>query len=183
MPLYLPYCEELRLKELRAKRKTLWKQFEDNPSEIHLAAKLKILDDQIAQPYQPSDHNADKLDDSVVTTVPEVGGLYLLLALSQRTRCQPGPAQPASRDSASERASHGPPRLAAQVSSGNATTTAQTAMLRPHRNVVDCSQALDAQKAVPVFREAGPSRRGRNQRKACRVDQKSQPQICSIVAQ
>lgn len=81
---HAPDSEEIRLRELRAKRKTLWRQFEDNPSETHLAAKLKIIDDQIAQLNQQSNHDANKIDDSEVAAVPEVGGLFLLLAVSQR---------------------------------------------------------------------------------------------------
>lgn len=81
---HAPDSEEIRLRELRAKRKTLWRQFEDNPNETHLAAKLKIIDDQIAQLNQQSNHDANKIDDSEVAAVPEVGGLFLLLAVSQR---------------------------------------------------------------------------------------------------
>jgi hypothetical protein len=183
MPRYIPYSEELRLQGLRAERRTLWKRFESNPSEVHLAAKLKIIDDQIAQPYQQSDHDENKLDDSEVTAVPEVGGLYLLLALSQRRRSQPDLAKSASRDSTSERASLGLPRLSAQVSSDNAITTAQTAMLRSHRNVEDSFQELDSQQMAPAIQEAGLSRRGRNQRKARRADQKFQSQNRSMNAQ
>jgi len=181
MPLYIPYSEELRLRELRAKRKTLWKRFEENPSEIHLAAKLKIIDDQIAQPYQQNDGHDNKLDESEVTVVPEVGGVFVLLALSQRKGSQAHPAHSRSRNSASERASHGPLTLAAQASNDNSITTAHTAMLRPNRAVEDSFQELESQKMAPAIREAGLSRRGRNQRKACRIDQKFQFQNRSII--
>ena len=77
-----PDSEEIRHKELRAKRKSLWRRFEDNPREIHLAAKLKILDDQIAQLNQQID--ASNIDDSEVAAAPKVGGLFLLLAVSPR---------------------------------------------------------------------------------------------------
>ncbi len=176
MPLYIPYSEELRLRGLRAERRTLWKRFEENPSEIHLAAELKIIDDQIAQPYQQNDGHDNKFDDAHVAAVPKVEGVYLLLALSQRVGSHVDLAQLASRKSASERANHGLPILAAQVSSGNATATAKIAMLRPNRTVEDGLQELESQKMAHVFRDAGSSRRGRNQRKACRVDQTFQLQ-------
>ena len=68
----------IRLRELRAKRKSLWRRFEENPNEVHLAAKLKIIDDQIAQPNQQSDRAADKIDDPEVGGIPEVGSLFLV---------------------------------------------------------------------------------------------------------
>ena len=183
MPLYISCSEELRLRGLRAERKALWKRFEDNPSEVHLAAKLKIIDDQIAQPYQQNDGHDNKLDDSEVTAVPEVGGIFLLLALSQRRVSQADPAHPRPKNSTSERASHSPPILAALDSSGNATTKAQTAKLLPHPNVEDSFQELESQRMAPAFREAGLSRRGHNQRKARRIDQKLQPQNRRIITQ
>jgi len=67
---------------LRAKRKTLWRRFEDNPNEIRLAAKIRLIDDQIAQLNQQMDMN--NIDDSEVATVPKIGGLFLLLAVSPR---------------------------------------------------------------------------------------------------
>jgi hypothetical protein len=181
MPLYIPYSEELRLRGLKAERRTLWKRFEENPSEIHLAAELKIIDDQIAQPYQQNDGHDNKLDDAHVAAVPEVEGVYLLLALSQRVGSQARPAHSRSRNSASERASHDRPILAAQVSNGNATATAQMAMLRPNRTVEEGVQELKSQKMALAFRDAGSSRRGRNQRKACRVDQDFQSQNRSTI--
>jgi hypothetical protein len=84
-------------------------------------------------------------------------------------------------DSASERAGHGPRILAAQASSGNATRAAQTAMRRPNRVSEGAFQEMNSQRIAPVFRETGSSRRGRNQRKACRVDQAFQPQNRSIL--
>jgi len=39
---------KMRIEELRALRKPLWEQFENNPTEIQLAAKLRIIDDLIA---------------------------------------------------------------------------------------------------------------------------------------
>jgi hypothetical protein len=181
MPHYIPYSENVRLQGLRAERRILWKRFEDNPSEIHLAAKLKIIDDQIAQPYQQNGDHDNKLNDSEVPAVPEVEGIYLLLALSQRAGSQADLAQLASRDSASERARHGNPILAAQVSSGNAIKTVQTGMRRPHRAVGDAFQELDTQKTAPAYREAALSRRGRNQRKTCRIDENFQSQNRSII--
>ena len=38
----------MRMKELRTKRKPLWERFESNPTEIQLAAELRIIDDLIA---------------------------------------------------------------------------------------------------------------------------------------
>ena len=79
-----PHSDEIRLRELRAKRKTLWRQFEDNPNETHLAAKLKIIDDQIAQPNEQIDHEANDINEGSVEPGPDVGRLFLLLALCQR---------------------------------------------------------------------------------------------------
>jgi hypothetical protein len=81
---HAPDSEVIRLRELRAKRQTLWRRFEDHPNEIHLAAKLKIIDDQIAQPNRQIDTN--NLDDSEVSAVPKVGALFLLLSVSQRRK-------------------------------------------------------------------------------------------------
>jgi hypothetical protein len=181
MPLYIPYSEELRLQDLRAQRRLLWRRFEENPSEVHLAAKLKSIDDQIAQPYQQNDEHGSKLDDSEVTVAPKVEGIYLLLALSQRLGSGADLPQLASRDSTSERASHGPVTLAAQLSNGNAITTAQTAMRRPKCASEGAFQELKSQRIAPTYREAGASRRSRNQRKACRVDQGFQPQNRSML--
>jgi hypothetical protein len=103
--------EEVRMQELRAKRKALWGQFECNPNEIHLAAKLKVLDDQIAQSNQPSELDPDKMDDSEMSAFPEVRGLFLLLAVSRRGGTKPDSAQTPSRYPASEYASPGPSRL------------------------------------------------------------------------
>ena len=79
---HAPDSEEIGLRELRAKRKTLWRRFEDNPNEIRLAAKIRLIDDQIAQLNQQMDMN--NIDDSEVATVPKIGGLFLLLAVSPR---------------------------------------------------------------------------------------------------
>jgi hypothetical protein len=76
--------EEVNFRELKDRRKSLWKQFENHPNEIHLAAILKNLDDQIARRNPRIDQDADKIDDSEIAAVPEVEGLFLLLALSQR---------------------------------------------------------------------------------------------------
>jgi len=88
MPLYIPYSEELRLRGLRAERRTLWIRFEENPSQIHLAAELKIIDDQIAQSYQQNNGHDNKLDDPDAAAVPEVEGVYLVLALSRHVGSQ-----------------------------------------------------------------------------------------------
>jgi len=181
MPRYIPYSEELRLRELRAERKSLWKRFEENPSEIQLAAQIKIIDDQIATPYQQNDGHGNKPDDSEVTTAPKVEGIYLLLALSQRVGRKVDLAQLASRNSASERASHSPSLLAGQVSSGNSETMAQTSMRRRNGAVGIAFQKLDNQEMAPAYREAGLSRRGRSQRKACRVDQNFQSHNLSAI--
>ena len=65
-------------------RKSLWKRFVDNPNETHLAAVLKIVDDEIAQFNLHSHHDAHKIDDCEVAAVPKAECLFLLLAVSQR---------------------------------------------------------------------------------------------------
>ena len=80
----VPDSEDVRLQELRVLRKSLYRRFEDNPNLIHLAARLKVIDDQIAQRNRQRDeHNAEK-EDSGATEVPKVGGLFLVLAVSLR---------------------------------------------------------------------------------------------------
>jgi hypothetical protein len=79
-----PDSEGIRLRELKGQRKSLWRRFEDNPNEVHIAAKLKFLDDQIAELNQPYNHGINKIDDFEVAAVPEVNGLFLLLGVSQR---------------------------------------------------------------------------------------------------
>jgi hypothetical protein len=44
-----PSFQELRLQELRTKRKPLSERFEKNPNDTHLALELKIIDDQMAE--------------------------------------------------------------------------------------------------------------------------------------
>jgi hypothetical protein len=44
-----PNSQEIRLQELRDKRKPLSERFENNPKDTHLALELKIIDDQIAE--------------------------------------------------------------------------------------------------------------------------------------
>jgi hypothetical protein len=44
-----PNSQEIRLQELRDKRKPLSERFENNPNDTHLALELKIIDDQIAE--------------------------------------------------------------------------------------------------------------------------------------
>lgn len=100
MFLQAAYSEEKSLTELRAKRKTLWRRFESNPSEIHLAAILRVLDDQIAQANEQSDRAVQNICASEVKAVPEVGGLFVLLSLSQREKGKHNSAQPPSNDSA-----------------------------------------------------------------------------------
>ena len=41
--------QEIRLQELKGKRKPLSKQFENHPGDTRLALELKIIDDQIAE--------------------------------------------------------------------------------------------------------------------------------------
>ena len=79
-----PDSEGIRLRELKGQRKSLWRRFEDNPNEVHIAAKLKFIDDQIAELNQPYNHGINKIDDFEVAAVPEVNGLFLLLGVSQR---------------------------------------------------------------------------------------------------
>ena len=81
----VPDSEDVRLQELRVLRKSLYRRFEDNPNLIHLAARLKVIDDQIAQRNRRRDeHDAGKAEDSGGIEVPKVGGLFLVLAVSQR---------------------------------------------------------------------------------------------------
>jgi hypothetical protein len=44
-----PNSQEIRLQELRDKRKPLSERFENNPNDTHLALELKIIDDQMAE--------------------------------------------------------------------------------------------------------------------------------------
>jgi hypothetical protein len=44
-----PNSQEIRLQELRDKRKPVWERFEKNPTDTHLALELKVIDDQIAE--------------------------------------------------------------------------------------------------------------------------------------
>jgi hypothetical protein len=44
-----PNSQEIRLQELKDKRKPLSERFENNPNDTHLALELKIIDDQIAE--------------------------------------------------------------------------------------------------------------------------------------
>jgi hypothetical protein len=126
MPLCIPYSEELRLQKLRARRKVLWKRFEDNPNEIHLAAKLKIIDDQIAERYEQICKNDNKVDGSEVTVVPDVGGLFLLLSLTHSTGSQTDQAQSALRDSTSEIAGQ---RISAATRRSTTKSTARAGRL------------------------------------------------------
>jgi hypothetical protein len=152
-----PYSEEIRLQELRATRKALWRRFEDNPNEIHLAAKLKIIDDQIAGSNHRTHHVASNTDDFEAAADPEVGGLFLLLAVLQRPGSSPDSAQPHARDSTSECANVGPPRLQARVSSGREIATARTAMLPPRRNAADSPPKPDCRTMAPEFRDEDAS--------------------------
>ena len=80
----VPDSQLTRLRELKCMRKSLWKRFVGNPNETHLAAELKIIDDEIAQFNLHSHHDALKIDDFKVAAVPKVECLFLLLAVSQR---------------------------------------------------------------------------------------------------
>ncbi len=82
---HAPDSEAIRLRELKAKRKTVWRRYENNPNETLLAAKLKIIDDQIAALNYQSEYHATKIDDPKVATVPKVGCLFVLLAVSQNS--------------------------------------------------------------------------------------------------
>jgi len=48
------------MKELRTKRKPLWERFESNPTEIQLAAELRIIDDLIADCNEKRNHRNDE---------------------------------------------------------------------------------------------------------------------------
>jgi hypothetical protein len=50
----------MRMKELRTKRKPLWERFESNPAEIQLAAELRIIDDLIADCNEKRNHCDDE---------------------------------------------------------------------------------------------------------------------------
>jgi hypothetical protein len=65
-------------------RKSLWKRFVGKPNETHLAAVLKIIDDEIAQFNMHSHHDAHKIDDFKAAAVPKTECLFVLLAVSQR---------------------------------------------------------------------------------------------------
>ena len=43
---------EIKLRELRGKRKPLSERFDKNPSDTRLALELKLIDDQIAECHQ-----------------------------------------------------------------------------------------------------------------------------------
>ena len=47
--LLAPNSQEIRVQELKSKRKPLSERFENNPNDTHLALELKIIDDQIAE--------------------------------------------------------------------------------------------------------------------------------------
>jgi hypothetical protein len=47
--LSVPSTDEIKLQELRGKRKPLSERFENNPDDTYLALELKIIDDQIAE--------------------------------------------------------------------------------------------------------------------------------------
>ena len=47
--LSVPSTDEIKLQELRGKRKPLSERFENNPDDTHLALELKIIDAQIAE--------------------------------------------------------------------------------------------------------------------------------------
>jgi hypothetical protein len=79
-----PDSEEARLRELIHIRKSIWKQFEDKPNETHLAAKLKSIDDQIAQFNLERMRDANQIDDFKVAAVPKIECQFLLLAVFQR---------------------------------------------------------------------------------------------------
>jgi hypothetical protein len=46
--LHAPDPRDAVLRELKGKREPLQRRFEDNPTEVHLALELKVIDDQIA---------------------------------------------------------------------------------------------------------------------------------------
>jgi hypothetical protein len=47
-----PSSSEIKLRELRGRRKPLSERFEKNPSDTRLALELKLIDDQIAECHQ-----------------------------------------------------------------------------------------------------------------------------------
>jgi hypothetical protein len=54
-------AQKTRLQEFTSQRKPLSEQFESNPGDTHLALKLKIIDDQIAECNQQIQGHRRKL--------------------------------------------------------------------------------------------------------------------------
>jgi hypothetical protein len=73
---------KMRMKELRTKRKPLWKRFESNPNEIQLAAELRIIDDLIAECNEKRNQRDDEIDVQQVAA-PEVGCFLIVQGVSQ----------------------------------------------------------------------------------------------------
>jgi hypothetical protein len=55
---------KMRIEELRTKRKALWERFENNPTEIQLAAELRIIDDLIADCNVKRNYRDDEMAQS-----------------------------------------------------------------------------------------------------------------------
>ena len=83
------HSEDVRLRKLKVTRESVWNRFKNNPSEIQLAAKLKVVDDQIAQTTKPWHLDAVASGAPEVASVSKVGGLFLILAVSPRKKSNP----------------------------------------------------------------------------------------------
>ena len=55
---------KMRIEQLRTMRKLLWERFENNPTEIQLAAELRIIDDLIADCSEKRNHRDDEMAQS-----------------------------------------------------------------------------------------------------------------------
>jgi hypothetical protein len=76
--------EGISLQKLTQARKSLWKQFEGEPNQTHLAAELKVIDDQIALFNLQRNCDANKIEELKLAAVPKLDSLFMLLAVSHR---------------------------------------------------------------------------------------------------
>jgi hypothetical protein len=73
---------KMRIEELRTKRKALWERFENNPTEIQLAAELRIIDDLIATCNEKRNQRDDEINVQQFAA-PEVGCFLVVQGVSQ----------------------------------------------------------------------------------------------------
>jgi hypothetical protein len=82
--------QKMRIEELRTMRKPLWERFEKNPTEIQLAADLRIIDDLIADCNEKRNHCDETVQSRLqLRTAPACRGRGLA---SHRTYGAPGRA-------------------------------------------------------------------------------------------